>query len=57
MKESIVLNWRMPESKIVCGLDFETFSEAKKFAQKHLETIPGIWWEARKQGGKNETVR
>ena len=48
MKESIVLNWRMPESKIVCGRDFPTFSEAKKFAQKHLDTIPGIWWEAKK---------
>ncbi len=48
MQSTVVLNWRMPESKIVCGLDFPTFSEAKKFAQKHLDTIPGVWWEAKK---------
>ena len=51
MKESIVLNWRMPESKIVCGLDFTSFSEAKAFAKKYLDTIGNVWWEVKKIGG------
>ena len=47
MKYPIILEWKVPQSSVICSLDFETFSEAKKFANKHFSNI---WWIAKRKG-------
>ena len=42
----IILEWKMPQSNVVCSLDFESISKAKKFAEKHFI---GIWWQAKRK--------
>ena len=46
MNYPIILEWKIPQSSVVCGLDFESISEAKKFAEKHFI---GIWWQAKRK--------
>jgi hypothetical protein len=46
MNYPIILEWKIPQSNVVCSLDFESISEAKKFAEKHFI---GIWWQAKRK--------